>query len=868
MKLGKKATGKKQNPQSKQFKSPVDISILPSFLALIIPLAVGFFILTTNNKLIANKSTELAQSYADQAMHKFEAQTLQYQDMFQSWGSNPRLIQAIKSNNSQLLAQISQEIKSSLPGVINVTLFKRGTAKLNKDAFPPINFSVLDMIKQTERKKPSYPEIQMLKVAPSGSNTSQSSEAGDQEQMQERTVLRIVMPIRDGDKVYGTILSSFDYEPIIKDLAPLNPNAGALTIKQQFPDSRATEIFTFGQPFGDQLASVTAKSKTPHWQAQFTLHKSYSEIHHNETLFWTAILIIGAICWLSAISVYFVFRGRLKKDLRSLERYFNIITAGETDTAPKFNIRYFNETAVRILDLIDALVAAQHTRSAKAKRTNKPASMVDSTLDLNLEKNESELFGFDSTEEEDSTSTPTGQTGDSRLDEIFRAYDIRGIVDETLTSDIVLSIGKAIGSEVLSQGESSIAVARDGRISGPELSQALIKGITSTGCNVINIGMTPTPLLYFAAQELNTNSGAMLTGSHNPVNYNGLKIVINGTTLANESLQALKHRIENNDFATGNGSVEENSVDSTYIDRIVEDVILARPMKVVVDAGNGVAGELAVELLTQLGCETIPLFCEIDGHFPNHHPDPSQPKNLEALIQEVKNQDAEIGIAFDGDGDRIGVVTNSGKMIYPDRLMMLFARDLLSRNPGADIIFDVKCTRDLLDMISNLGGRPIMWKTGHSLIKAKIKETGAILAGEMSGHIFFNDRWYGFDDALYSAARLLEVISMEAGNSDEVFDEFPEKCSTSELNIPVDEQNKFDIIEQVKKKGKFGQGKLTEIDGVRVDYDDSWGLVRASNTTPMLVCRFEGDNEEALDKVKIAFKNAIHKVDADLEIPF
>lgn len=451
---------------------------------------------------------------------------------------------------------------------------------------------------------------------------------------------------------------------------------------------------------------------------------------------------------------------------------------------------------------------------------------------------------------------------------IFRAYDIRGIVGDTLTAEVVYYIGKAVASEALAVGDTAVAVGRDGRLSGPELSQALISGITSTGCNVINVGMVPTPVLYYATNTLNTKSGIMLTGSHNPPNYNGLKMVVGGTTLSGETIQQLKSRIEENNLSEGKGSVEEVDILDDYVDYIVNDVVLAKPMTVAIDCGNGVAGVVAEKLFSKLGCEVIPLFCDVDGNFPNHHPDPSKPENLKDLINTVQKANADIGLAFDGDGDRVGVVTPQGKIIFADRLMMLYAKDLLSRNPGADIIYDVKCSRDLTDLIGKNGGRAVMWKTGHSFIKAKLKETNAVIAGEMSGHIFFNDRWFGFDDGLYSAARLLEILAMETRETDEIFDDFPNKPSTPELNITVTDENKFDIVARLQARGEFGDGKLMTIDGVRVDYPNAWGLVRASNTTPVLVARFEADTEEDLQLVKEIFHNELLKIDSSLEIPF
>ncbi|MBO6850854.1 MAG: phosphomannomutase/phosphoglucomutase [Marinobacter sp.] len=451
---------------------------------------------------------------------------------------------------------------------------------------------------------------------------------------------------------------------------------------------------------------------------------------------------------------------------------------------------------------------------------------------------------------------------------IFRAYDIRGIVGDTLSEDIVYTIGRAIGSEAAQRGVDRICIGYDGRHSSPDLADAVARGIMSAGCNVVHVGAVPTPVLYFATHKLQTGSGVMVTGSHNPANYNGLKIMLGGETLSGDAIQKLLQRIQTGDLANGQGAQSSEDVRRAYLDRIVGDIAVAAPLKVVLDAGNGIAGELAPMLVEELGCDVIPLYCEVDGDFPNHHPDPGKPANLADLIARVQAEKADIGLAFDGDGDRLGVVTNTGKIIWPDRLLMLFARDVVSRNPGADVLYDVKCSRRLAGVISEAGGRPIMWKTGHSLMKAKMKETGALLAGEMSGHIFFGERWYGFDDGLYSAARLLEILGIEDRHSDEVFEDFPEDISTPELNVDVTEDTKFELVARLGKEGAFGDGNISTIDGIRVDYADGWGLCRASNTTPVLVLRFEAETEEALERIKQVFRDQLQKVAPDLVAGF
>ncbi len=452
--------------------------------------------------------------------------------------------------------------------------------------------------------------------------------------------------------------------------------------------------------------------------------------------------------------------------------------------------------------------------------------------------------------------------------EIFKAYDIRGIVGKALTAKNVEAIGHAIGSEARARNLTCIAIGRDGRLSGTELSQALARGIQKSGINVIDTGMVATPMLYYAAHELCQYSGVMVTGSHNPPEYNGFKIVLGGETLAANTIQALRLRIENDDLSFGHGNYTEHVMSDAYLNRITSDVKLARPMKIVVDCGNGVAGAFATTLYRNLGCEVIELFCEVDGSFPNHHPDPSVPENLRDVVHALATTDAEIGLAFDGDGDRLGIVTKDGSIIYADRLLMLFAADVLSRNPDGKIIFDIKCTRNLAPWIKQHGGTPIMWKTGHSFIKAKLIETNALMAGEMSGHIFFKERWYGFDDALYAGARLLELLSHETDISAALHD-LPDSISTPELQIHVAEGENHTLITELQNNARFNNAlEIISTDGVRVEYQDGFGLARASNTTPVIVLRFEADNETALERIQQDFRDNILQAKPNAVLPF
>ncbi|WP_448508585.1 phosphomannomutase/phosphoglucomutase [Immundisolibacter sp.] len=428
--------------------------------------------------------------------------------------------------------------------------------------------------------------------------------------------------------------------------------------------------------------------------------------------------------------------------------------------------------------------------------------------------------------------------------EIFRAYDIRGVVGESLNDVGVYQIGRAIGTLVRRAGCSEVVVGRDGRLSGPALSDALVRGLAATGC------------------------GVAVTGSHNPPNYNGLKIVVAGKTLSGDDILGIRALIEADDLESGFGHVREADALTPYRERILGDVKLARPLRVGVDCGNGVAGASAPALIEALGCEVVPLFAEVDGNFPNHHPDPTKPENLQDLIERVRRDGLDLGVAFDGDGDRLGVVTASGRIVFADRLMILFARDVLSRVPGATVLFDVKCTRHLPRAIAAAGGKPLMWKTGHSLIKAKMVETGAALAGEMSGHIFIKERWYGFDDGVYAACRLLEYLSRQAETPEQVFAAIPDSASTPELHLHLQEGEHFALMKELVAAADFPGAQVSTLDGVRADYPDGFGLVRASNTTPVLVMRFEADDAAALERIEAQFRALFARVRAGLELPF
>ena len=451
---------------------------------------------------------------------------------------------------------------------------------------------------------------------------------------------------------------------------------------------------------------------------------------------------------------------------------------------------------------------------------------------------------------------------------IFRAYDIRGEVATELTPDVVHDIAMAYGEQVQLAGRQKVILARDARLSGPDLLAAFASGLHDIGCDVIDIGVVPTPLLYFATYYLDTDCGVVITGSHNPPQYNGLKMILSGVSVSGDKVQSLYQQLQRDDFNAGTGKTQQQDVRVAYFERVISETKpFPNTLKVVVDAGNGVTGEIAPALLLQLGCNVTELYCEVDGHFPNHHPDPSKPENLKDLIAKVREVQADIGLAFDGDGDRFGVITPQGKMIYPDRQLMLFARDILQRHGGGKVVYDVKCSKFLAEVIEQAGGEPIMYKTGHSLIKAKLKQVGALIGGEMSGHIFFNDHWYGFDDGLYTAVRLLSLMVEDGRDADAIFAEIPEAVSTPELNVAVSDEHKFELMQALQQDAVFPGANIITIDGLRVEFVDGWGLIRPSNTTPNLVLRYEADDADALWRIQVLLRDFLLEHEPGLDVP-
>lgn len=580
--------------------------------------------------------------------------------------------------------------------------------------------------------------------------------------------------------------------------------------------------------------------------------------------------------WMAVVSAIIIFmllflllqKFDIKRNKLKLLTYVRSLSRKDTDERPQFTLDLFDELADDMLHIIrkNRSVSAGDDGSGSNYRREKPDISFEpvrrAVITSNVRAVQDEPMAFEVEEMEEDVPCAINPA-------IFRAYDIRGVVGKDLTDDVCYWIGRAIGSEVLAQNFKSINLAWDGRHSSPNFATALERGVLESGCNVVSLGAAPTGLLYFATHELESPCGVVITGSHNPAEFNGIKIVINQQPLAQTELDGLLRRINERNLTRGQGQRDVRNLNSAYIERLSEDIHIQRPLKVVVDAGNGIAGPLAIKLMEALGLQATFLFCDVDGDFPNHHPDPGVIKNVRTLRETVVKERADLGLAFDGDGDRVALVDNRGKIIWPDRLLMLLAQNILSKQPGSTVLFDVKCSRHLSRLITQLGGKPAMGQTGHSLMKRQLQKLKAAVGGEFSGHIYIQDRWYGFDDGLYAAARLVEILSQHSQSVAEVFAAFPEDVSTPEITIDTNDQRKFAIVQALTKDADLQAGaQVSNVDGLRIEFADGWGLIRPSNTTPKLTLRFAGDDASSVARIQALIKEALKKHAPELQIPF
>jgi len=772
---------------------------------------------------------------------------------------SPNVIESFAISTESNTKQLESALTNMLPKAIGVRLVPVGTLDVDMSSTPPISNVTLELLRNSGRGKETPPEV--VKIG------------------QPDQYIAVVENVTDSSGVLlGYVLAGIEVSLIDDGLNDIRSIPGYIEFRQEYSGS----VHTLGRVGNDALKVgepiIIASLEQSIWQmAYWPSPEEDFSAGEEQVIFLVGLLGIFLLVTVLGFQAYRRLNNTLTKDASSLMRLILDNPDGEIAVPAKgFSLRIFFDMAYTLQRTADVRLSRhmKNRRSGDRKPNDRPqipedmqskemstppsaTPQIETTDDA--KQAASDILG----EEEVAVDT------DSILPaSIFRAYDIRGVVGETLTNEGVRWIGQSIGSEAFDRGEQTVIVGRDGRNSGAELVEALKQGILESGRDVIDIGVVPTPLLYFATHYLHSRSGVMVTGSHNPPEYNGLKIVLAGDSLHGDDIMNLYHRVKRRELLSGQGESSSQDIMADYINNITGDIALAQPLKIVIDAGNGVAGAVAPILFQALGCEVIGLYCDVNGNFPNHHPDPSKPENLVDLRETVIKEKADLGIAFDGDGDRLGVIDSGGNTIWPDRQMILFSKDVLSRHPGADIIFDVKCSRHLQKSIKENNGRPIMWRTGHSFIKAKMKETGALLAGEQSGHIFFKERWYGFDDALYAGARLLEILANEVEKSEVIFGQLPDSISTPELNLDMADEKKFDFVETLATEGDFAGGRITDIDGVRVDYSTGWGLVRASNTTPCLVIRFEAETDQDLINIKAVFRQQMLRFNSDLQLPF
>ncbi len=771
--------------------------------------------------------------------------------------TQPALITLFVSADEAALSLKGDELAGQFPSALKLRLLKPGVNEVDTSTFPPLSYASLELLRKAEVSEDSIPAEVLFFGSPS----------------QHIVMVRRVM--NGGGELVGVLHLSVDVGVLGEAMQGLSLSKGYAELHQVVHEGETLVLAHEGDGAAKARgAPVVLPVAYTGWRLAYW-HQAAADPARapgsSGSGFWGLTGGIGVeslilvVVILGALSVYVIFRRGRRKAAQVMGEtavYAGAVQGIMLGAHPGLErlVPGLPKTAQHAGGTAAAQSSSLAARGARAS----PAPAAPGGAEQAPASTRAQAVT-------ESSATPAVREEQVPLPKsIFRAYDIRGVAGKTLTADSVHAIGRAIGSEAHERGQQKLVVGRDGRKSSPELAEALIKGLRAAGRDVIDIGMVPTPLVYFATHHLNTGSGVMVTGSHNPPNYNGLKIMLGGETLSGDAVMALRDRVTGRKLVTGNGKLKSRDITGDYMRRVNEEIPVAldHAFKLVIDCGNGVAGILAPEVLRALGHEVVDLYCDVDGNFPNHQPDPSQPENLRDLIDRVEQEKADLGLAFDGDGDRLGVIDGAGNIIWPDRQMMLFARDVLSRAKGAPIIFDVKCSRHLRRVIEEHGGKPVMWKTGHSVIKHKMKEENAPLAGELSGHIFFKERWYGFDDAIYAAARLLEILGTSKKSPEAVFAELPGGIATPELRLSMPERSHASFMKDFCERAVFDEAKITTIDGLRVDFPDGWALIRPSNTTPHLILRFEGDDQQALDRIQDAFRRVFQELDPKLPLPF
>ena len=833
MKLSFKRSKKEVAPVAKRRGKSLKSFVLATFavIALILLLGWGGFFYLYQEAGEESRLRQLKIGAEGLAARIAETES-NHRSLLQALANDPVVKQVLLKNDVAAIQRQQQRLSQLVPGAINVRLLRSEYQELDRETIPHLSYASLQLLRTAERsERTTAAEVHQF--------------GGEQQHI--AMAVRVTQPF--STVPIGVIHAAFSTGGLQLSIDAVSDYRGQVELRQLVNGAEPLVLAERGRSShrkGPPAGSLPVNNTI--WEVAYWPGDNQGTDKNIYLILSLSLLVTLLLIGLALYLYSKRLQAALKQDLASITDIVERMVIGKSPAAFM--------PALQEMDATFELFVhhSKEFRAGGIDHIKKKAAIREVDSDVPIEEE---------------ISTPAEVPAPIEIPAgIFRAYDVRGIVGEALTADIVYEIGRAVGSEAYEKGQQTVIIARDGRESSPEFAEALCNGLLASGRDVVNLGLVPTPVLYFATHHLGSNSGVIVTGSHNPANYNGLKFVIDGNVLSSEAIQAVRRRIENGDLLQGEGQVIDQDLVPDYIARIVDDVRLARPLSLVIDCGNGAAGKVAPELFRALGCDVVELFCEVDGSFPNHHPDPGDPENLKTLQEQVKATQADIGLAFDGDGDRLGVIDSQGNIIWPDRLLMFLAADVLSRHPGVDIIYDVKSTRHLASEILAHGGRPVMWKTGHSMLKSKMKETGALLAGEFSGHIIFSERWYGFDDALYAGARLLEILAIDPRESAELFAELPQSIATPEYSMPLEEGESAQVMEALFQHVDFPNARVIDIDGLRIEFEHGWGLVRASNTTPALVFRFEADSEETLEKLKKLFRSLLAKVTTSGQIPF
>ena len=818
---------------------------MPSVLvAVLLFVAVGMFAQQSMHSASLEMSRTAAESVAGSVAARLEGAILARRDLLALALSDGRAAAALGSGDPEAIRAVEADLQKKLPEVIQVRLLTRNVNQPVDSGPAPLGYAGLDLLRRALASDQPAAEVHQVKS--------------------DLPYLALALPVSDAGNNVGALFMAWNLRFLV-DIVENSPEfPGRLQLTQGSGGAEYALAKGPGELEGP-LNHGAVDVPESIWKVGYGVAPKSTGLDNLVTM----ALLAGGGGLALLLTVFLQWR-MLARDLRAdMSTVVNLgeaILRREGSPARQAHLAAASD-AIALL--------GQYARQSRGNGAAPAGAPTQTTLQPVAAPAPGES-SFGGMEVEELDNDPAELLGGSAAtspqidiaESLFRAYDIRGVVGETLTAPVAQLLGRAVATLVQEQGGQRVAVARDARLSSPELSSALVQGLAAGGCDVLDIGQAPTPMLSFAMQTQAVQAGVMVTASHNPSDYNGFKIVVGDGVLDGDELLSLRQRMLDGAFSHGNGAIEETDLLGDYIEAVVQEVQLARPLKVVVDAGNGVAGDAAIATFEALGCEVIPLFCEPDGSFPNHHPDPSDPENLASMMLEVQAQEADLGIAFDGDGDRLGLVDNTGASIWPDAILMLLAGDVLGRHPGVDILYDVKSSRHLASYILAHGGRPIMWKSGHSRMRAKMLETGALLGGEFSGHLYIKERWFGFDDAIYAAARVLEIMALESRTASELFSDLPSSPSTPEYHLQLEEGQSRDLMRALDAHKVFDDARLVELDGLRVEFANGWGLIRPSNTMPCLTFRFEADDLGALEEIKARFRDLLRRVAPDMQAPF